>query len=527
MDQQTVWREVLDFATKPIVVEPVAASLSVDAGLLPLRQLDEALGFTEQFAAALADDRGGGRLSHSFLEMARSRIYGILAGYEDCNDHDALRHDAVFKLLAGRMPDDADLASQPTLSRFENAIGPASLFRLEDVLLEQFLDSFAEPPKRLTFDVDVFDDPTHGQQQLTFFHGFYEQYQYLPRVLTCAENDMVVMTALLYGTARAGLGLEDDLAKLVARIRERWPTVRLLIRADSGFATPALYDCCEQLGIGYTIGLGMNSVLKARSEECLNEALRQYEESRRPLPVTTSESPPDSQNASPTAAPTENAADAQTGPGQPQRLFTAFEYQAASWPAPRWVVVKCEANAQGTNRRAIVTNRPGAYVLPGAAYDEYAERGESENRNKELKCGLRADRLSCHRFMANYFRLYLHCAAANLLVRLRHVVANPPDALLPTDSAAARVANQPEPAALPADQLGGADRKRHFNRRRLADPLGEGQPNTWRMLLFKVAAEVVTSTRRVCVRLSGAWPYLNFYRQVCAAVSRYVASGAG
>src|SRR5688572_16233691 len=126
--------------------------------------------------------------------------------------------------------------------------------------------------------------------------------------------------------------------------------------------------------------------------------------------------------------------------------------------------------------------------------------------------------------MANYFRLYLHCAAANLLVRLRHVVADPPGAPRPTDSAAARIADQPEPAPSPANQLGGADRKRYFNQRRLADPLGEGQPNTWRMLLFKVAAEVVTSTRRVWVRLSGAWPYLNFYRQVCAAVSRYVAS---
>ena len=523
MNQQCVWQEVLDFATKPIVVEPVAARLSVDAGLLPVRQLDEAIGFTKPFAAALADDRGGARLTHSFLEMTRSRIYGILAGYEDCNDHDALRCDAVFKLLAGRMPDDADLASQPTLSRFENAIGPASLFRLEDVLLEEFFHSFTEPPTRLTFDVDVFDDPTHGQQQLTFFHGFYEQYQYLPRVLTCAENDMVVMAALLYGTARPGLGVEDDLAKLVTRIRERWPTVRILIRADSGFAAPAFYDCCERLAIDYTIGLGMNSVLKVRSEELLKEAVRRFEGSPRPRPADL-ENQPDSQIASPRAAPAEDAAGAHAQPGQPQRLFTAFEHQAASWPAPRWVVVKCEANAQGTNRRAIVTNRPGAYVLPGAAYDEYAERGESENRNKELKCGLRADRLSCHRFMANYFRLYLHCAAANLLVRLRHVVANPPAAPRPTDSAAARVADQPEPAPLPANQLGGTDRKRYFNQRRLADPLGEGQPNTWRMLLFKVAAEVVTSTRRVCVRLSGAWPYLNFYRQVCAAVRRFAAS---
>jgi hypothetical protein len=165
-----------------------------------------------------------------------------------------------------------------------------------------------------------------------------------------------------------------------------------------------------------------------------------------------------------------------------------------------WVIVKCEANAQGTNRRAVVTNRPGAFVLAGATYDAYADRGESENRNKELKCGLQADRLSDHRYMANLFRLYLHATAYNLLARLRRVVADPP----------------PEPASaeVPTEALGGRTRRQHHNRRLQRDPLGKGQPCTWRTRLIKVAARVVESSRRVLVELSGSWPYQQHYCRV-------------
>jgi hypothetical protein len=471
METQGAWQETFEFlAQMPMVVEPVDAFLSTDAGLLPIRQLDEALGLTEQFAAALIDPRTGNALTHSYLEMTRARVYGILAGYEDQNDHDALRSDAVFKLIAGRSPEDDHLASQPTLSRFENAIGPKSLFRLQDVLIDQFIASFDEAPAHLTFDIDTFDDATHGQQQLTFFHGYYDQYQYQPRVVTCAENDQVVMVALLFGTASPTLGAVDDLEHLVDRLREVWPDLRITIRADSGFAVPRFYEACERLRLDYTIGLKINAVLKRRSDDLLAEAVARFEHT-----------------------------------GQPQRLFSAFWYQAGSWPAARWVVVKAEAHGQGTNRRVVVTNRRGAFVLPQAAYDEYATRGESENRNKELKCSFSADRLSDHRFMANYFRLYLHVLSANLLVRVRRLVADPP---------------APEPGnEVPTEALAGAERKRWFNRRREHDPLGEGHAETWRMRLIKVAAQIVVSTRRVLVRLSGSWPFLGHYQAVSAAVN--------
>ena len=162
--------------------------------------------------------------------------------------------------------------------------------------------------------------------------------------------------------------------------------------------------------------------------------------------------------------------------------------------------MKCEAHAQGTNRRAVVTNRPGAFVLPGACYDGYADRGESENRNKELKDGLQADRLSDHRYFANLFRLYLHTAAYNLLVRMRQVVADPPPAFPRQE--------------LPTEALAGRQRRDWHNRRREHDPLGEGQPCTWRTRLIKVAARVRQTSRRVLVELSASWPYLRYFQRV-------------
>ena len=219
----------------------------------------------------------------------------------------------------------------------------------------------------------------------------------------------------------------------------------------------------------------MNSRLRAISDDLLKQALEEYERT-----------------------------------GQPQRSFLLVDYQAESWPAPQPVVIKVEAHAQGTNRRAVVTNRPGCRVLPPAVYDEYAMRGESENRNKELKTELHAGRLSDHRFLANFFRLYLHAAALNLLVRLRHAVVQSP----PTS------AELGLPAELPTEAIDEPARKKFFNKRRERDPLGGGFACTWRTRLIKVAAEVITRARRVIVRLSGSWPHLDHFLQVSRAVSR-------
>lgn len=462
---QSAWQKSFSFFKKSVVVEPSEAAISSDAGLLPIRQFDEAVGMTQSFIDALSDRRYQPSVVHGMDEMVRSRIYGILADYADQNDHDALRSDPVFKLIAGRSIDADDLASQPTLSRFENAIGVKSLRRLQDVLINQFIASFEEPPHRITLDIDPFDDPTHGQQQLALFHGFYGQYQYLPRAITCAENNLVVLICLLHGTASAALGAQDDLDYVVTRLQEAFPGVRILLRADSGFASPSMYQMSERLGIDYTIGIGMNPTLVKQSDSLFSHCKKEFDRT-----------------------------------GEPQREFCAFWYKSRSWQAQRWVIVKCEASAAGTNRRAVVTNRPGAFVLFEATYDEYSDRGESENRNKELKCGLQADRLSDHRYMANLFRLYMHTLSYNLLARLRNVVANP----LPES-------NQGE---VPSEAFSGKQRRRHQNRRRREDPLGKGQPCTWRTRVIKVAARITESSRRVLVELSGSWPYLEHYGRV-------------
>ncbi|HEY7313999.1 MAG TPA: transposase [Gemmataceae bacterium] len=227
MSLAPAWPLCLVFFGTPLVIEPSPGQLSGDAGLLPIRQFDQCIGLTRTFADALDDPRDPDLTEHTFLEMVRSRVYGVLAGYEDQNDHDTLRHDPVFKLVANRPPNDSDLASQPTLSRFENAISIKSLKRLRDVFLDQFIASFDAPPRHLTFDLDAVDDPAHGHQQLTFWHGYYDQNQYLPLVITCADNDQFVMLSLRPGNVHAALGADDDLAYLVTRLRDIWPDVAL------------------------------------------------------------------------------------------------------------------------------------------------------------------------------------------------------------------------------------------------------------------------------------------------------------
>ena len=400
MIRQTVAEICFDFFSRlPIVVEAHDQQISSDVGILPIRQFDDQIGFTDRFIACLNDPREAHLIDHDLGEMVRQRIYGILAGYEDCNDHDTLRGDPVFKLASGRTPTDDDLASQPTLSRFENGVDIASLWRLHDFFIDDFIRSFDRPPSFLTLDIDAVDDPCHGDQQLALFHGFYDQYQYLPLIISCAETKQLVWVSLRPGNVHAALGADDDLEYVASRLRAAWPDAVIHVRGDAGCGVPWMYAVCERLELPYTFGLSANAVLKRTAEPLLQRAVEQFEQT-----------------------------------GECQRLFTQFLYCAGSWKNHRRVIVKAECNRIGTNQRFIVTDRPGAAILPQAAYDEYAERGESENRNKELKCGLSGDRLSCHRFIANYFRLLLHAAALNLLVRLRALVADPPR-LIPADQA--------------------------------------------------------------------------------------------
>jgi len=319
---------------------------------------------------------------------------------------------------------------------------------------------------------------------LALFHGFYDQYQYLPLVISCPETKQILWAAVRPGNVHAALGADDDLEYVVHRLRAAWPDVLIHVRGDAGFGMPWMYAVCERMQLLYSFGLAVNNVLKTAADPLLQRAVEQFQQTH-----------------------------------QAQRLFTQLLYRAGSWKNPRRVIIKAECNRLGTNLRFVVTNRFGAAVLPHAAYDEYAERGESENRNKELKCGLAADRLSCHRFLANYFRFMLHAAALNLLVRLRRVVADPPG-LTTLDQAMVSGPDQVPVAdpTLPVAALSSQERRRYHNHRRRKDPLGQGHIATWQTMLIKVAGQVIQSARRIVVKIPAHWPHLAWFAHVCRRI---------
>lgn len=419
--------------SRDLVLAPGAGWLTSDAGLLAVRQFDERAGWTARFAACIADGRGDA--AHSVLSMIRQRVYGILAGYEDCNDHDTLRDDPVFKMVAGKLPGDDPLASQPTLSRLENAVPIASLLGLIDLTVQTGVERVKAKhggtlPARITIDLDPTDDPAHGQQQLSFFHGFYDQHQHYPMIVSEPTTKHVFIAWLRHGTAGAALGAEDDVARVAAAFQKVDPNVRLHVRGDAGVGNPALYQRCEQDGHTYTFGLATNPKLKGRAHALETRARKAY-----------------------------------AATGQNQRLFAFHAYRAKSWSRPRTVIAKAECSAQGTNLRFVVTNLPVKNAARAeTVYDGYVQRGQSEQRMDELKNGLGAGRLSCHRFTANFLRLLLHTLAFNLLNALR------------------------DHRAVPAE-------------------LRAARPETWRSRLIKVAAIVTQTTRRVVLQLSAAWPF--------------------
>lgn len=390
MPAQDVFQLSLDFlADRDVIVQSDSASLTSDAGLLVVRQLDQRVGFTRRFAECIRDDRLDP--THSTLSMVRQRLFGILAGYEDCNDHDRLRGDPVFKLLArDRYLDDA-LAAQPSLSRFENAVDCDSLQRLIDFNIHTGIDMLrathgGKLPDAITLDIDATDDPAHGRQQLSLFHGYYDQHQYFPLVISEPTTRHVLLAWLRPGAVHASLGADDDLTRVVTAVRTARPDVKVHVRGDCGFGLPVMYECCESLGVSYTFGIATNERLKAIAQPLLDRAVEQFNRT-----------------------------------GRKQRLFMFIEgYRAESWDRDRRIVVKAECHEQGTNLRFVVTSLPcQSDDEAERIYDDYVMRGESEHRMDELKNGLKMDRLSCRRFKANFFRLLLHVAAMNLLNRLR------------------------------------------------------------------------------------------------------------
>ncbi len=365
-----------------------AGRLTSDGGLPWLGQADRALGLCAALAACIPEWRRG-PVRHSLETLVRQRVFQIACGYADQDDADTLRSDPLLKLVCGRLPEGgADLASQPTFSRLENAVDRRAIEALADALVTVYVHERGQPgpPRRVRLDLDGTDDPAHGQQEGVAYHGYYRQHMYHPLLVFDADTGQVITAILRPGNVHGSAFVVLVLRRLLRRLRRAWPDVAVELRADSGFATPRLYAWCEAQRVTYTIGLIPNAVLEAAAAPLLAAA----------------------------------QAESQAQDGAKVRWAGETTYQAGSWTQARRVVYKAEILAKGPNTRFVVTTRTEP---PLVVYDEYVDRGAAENWIKDLKHALQADRLSCHRFWANALRLLLHAAAYCLLDTLRRRLA--------------------------------------------------------------------------------------------------------
>ena len=311
---------------QPIRADFSGGQISSDAGLLPLRAFDQRYGLTHGLAERLCDPREEERVRHSVLSLFRQRLYQIIAGYEDANDADRLRYDPAFQILADQ-PLGEPLGSQPTLSRWENSLSPRDLLKLQDALLDWFVKICGKQVwKRgeILLDVDSTDDPTHGQQQLSFFNGGYNQHMYHPLLIFERHTGCLLAARLRPGRVVSHARIIPLLLRIVPRLQREFPNVRIQLRADAGFATPPLYEFCEFFGIQYTIGIGNNSRLQSEAQRLQHHLAKRYRRT-----------------------------------AVPQRSFSSFRYRAHPWSHQRRICYKAEHTATGTNLRFLVTNLSG------------------------------------------------------------------------------------------------------------------------------------------------------------------------
>ena len=416
---------------RKLTVDFGGGEITSDSGLLLVRQADQSLGLLEGLADCITDRRDSRYTNHDLLTLLRQRIYQIVAGYEDCNDANFLRKDPALKAACGRMPSDRELGSQPTLSRLENTVTQEDLYRMGQWFVDLYIRrNRKRKPKRIIIDADGTDDPTYGDQQLTFFHGYYDQYMYHPLLVYDADTGEMITAVLRAGNRHASYGIVSILKRIVGKLKAAFPNAEIIIRGDAGFAIPALYEYCEQEKLKYVIGLIRNDVLERMIERLTEKVQSLYEKT-----------------------------------GQKQRLFAEGFYQAQSWEKERRVIMKAEWLPMGPNRRFVVTNLS---IEAQRLYEFYTERGGTcEVRIDEFKNGLKADRLSCHRFVANQFRLFLHMAAYWLVLRLRQAL------------------KKTEFASMQIQQL--------------------------RTRILKIGGQVVQTARRVWFRLASGYPWKDIF----------------
>jgi hypothetical protein len=435
---------------KPVVARFDLPDASVDGGLMLLKALDSQLGLTEQLAGCLDDAREPGKVVHETLELLRQRIFGLCAGYEDCNDAARLVHDPIHKLMLGRDPlTGPGLASQPTLSRFENGVSArelrAMMHALADTVIAQQRRRRHGRATRITIDLDPTDDPTHGQQEFAFFNGHYDTWCYLPVVATVTFNDepaqFAVAAVLRPGKAPASLGARGILRALLRKLRAAFPRARLRVRLDGGFASPQLFQFLEREQVEYVVAMASNARLEKRAQRLMGKARVRSRQT-----------------------------------GETAHFYGETRYAAQSWKRKRRVIIKAEVvrhpgREPKNNPRFVVTNLPHT---PETVYTIYCQRGDVENRLKELHHGLAMDRTSCTKFQANQLRVLLALAAYLLFQELR--------------------------------------------RRAGKTACADAQVTTLRERLVKLAVWVERSARRIVLHLPLTFPWLATWRELARAV---------
>jgi len=365
--------------SRKVTADFQGGSITSHGGVLLLRQVDRKLGLLRTVASRLQDTRQSHRIDHSLEQLLRQRVYALACGEEDLNDHQYLRKDLAFQTATDRVE---DLASPSTLCRFENAMDREVMVTMNKIFVEQFIDSHQNPPEEMVLDFDATDDRVHGNQEGRFFHGYYRDYCFLPLYVFCGSQ--LLCAYLRPSKIDAAKHAWAILALLVKRLREQWPSVRIIFRGDSGFCRWRVLRWCEKHDVDYVVGLAKNSRLRELGSSQTEEAQKNFEQTH-----------------------------------QKQRLFSEFRYAADTWDKPRRVIMKAEHTALGSNPRFIVTSLTED---PQIVYDErYCVRGDMENRIKEQQLDLYADRTSCHAWWANQFRLLLSSLAYILLDTIRRL----------------------------------------------------------------------------------------------------------
>jgi hypothetical protein len=362
--------------------------ISSDGGLLLLKEVEKQVGIISALSMCITDERDKRHVQHTLNQMLAQRIFQIMAGYEDANDCNPLKDDPIFKLCADKLPEtQSDLASQPTMSRFENSVTRTDLYRIGECFANSFIRSYVHEPEVIILDCDDTNTDVHGHQQLSLFNDYYGEYCFMPLHIYEGLSGKLITTILKPGRRSKGIDVFGILYRVIRYIRRYWKRVRIIVRGDSHFCSVDMMDwAAEQEKVNFITGLTANQKLNQLSETTLKSAQKMWESTKKPV-----------------------------------KIYHTFSYKAGSWKTEQRVIVKVEVNANGTNIRYIVTDL-WKYRTKELYEKGYCGRGRMELCIKEHKTYLHSDRSSCNRFESNQFRLFMHSAAYILLHTLKNEV---------------------------------------------------------------------------------------------------------